>query len=57
MVRSEDFSWCHGPWIVTGDFNSIMAPDERVGAYVRLQELVSLRECMQTCGLQDMNGS
>ncbi|XP_048491463.1 uncharacterized protein LOC125492783 [Beta vulgaris subsp. vulgaris] len=45
------------PWLLCGDFNSIMSTEERIGAPVREVEMVDLADCMLTCGLQDIKAS
>ncbi|XP_056688453.1 uncharacterized protein [Spinacia oleracea] len=42
------------PWIVCGDFNCIMAAEERIGALVRSGEIVDICECMHFCGMEDV---
>ena len=42
------------PWMVVGDYNCVLFPDERVGSIVRQQETMRLQSCVQLCGLQDM---
>lgn len=44
-------------WIVLGDFNCLANLDERIWKTIRLQEVLPLRSCMQTCGLKDMKYS
>ena len=44
-------------WVVLGDFNCLANLDERIEQTVRLQEVLPLRSCMQTCGLKDMKYS
>lgn len=45
------------PWLLCGDFNSILNTDERIGALVREAEMVDLTNCMLACGLHDIKSS
>ncbi|XP_074301196.1 uncharacterized protein LOC141632554 [Silene latifolia] len=46
-----------GPWIVRGDFNSIMASDERIGgAPVTNAEVRPMLQTVQDCKLADLSG-
>ncbi|XP_056698226.1 uncharacterized protein [Spinacia oleracea] len=42
------------PWIVCGDFNCVMALDERIGAPVRHRDIVDVSNCMHACGMEDI---
>ncbi|XP_056685479.1 uncharacterized protein [Spinacia oleracea] len=44
----------HDPWVLCGDFNCVMALDERIGAPVRTSEITSMCDCMQYCGMEDV---
>lgn len=39
------------PWIVMGDFNSVLNLDERIGAPVRTSELQPFKDCVMQCKL------
>ncbi|KAL2893903.1 Histidinol dehydrogenase [Bienertia sinuspersici] len=41
-----------GAWMVMGDFNSMLHLDDRVGALVRLAEVMPMRDCIEHCRLQ-----
>ncbi|KAK9756123.1 hypothetical protein RND81_01G075200 [Saponaria officinalis] len=41
-------------WIVAGDFNNVFFPNERIGAPVRLPELLPFQRCVNACGLFDL---
>ncbi|XP_021853803.2 uncharacterized protein [Spinacia oleracea] len=43
-----------GPWILCGDFNCVMAVDERIGCPVRHAEIVDINNCMHLCGMEDV---
>ncbi|XP_056687882.1 uncharacterized protein [Spinacia oleracea] len=42
------------PWILCGDFNSVMAVDERIGAPVRQSDIVDISNCIHNCGMEDI---
>ncbi|XP_021835103.2 uncharacterized protein [Spinacia oleracea] len=42
------------PWIVCGDFNCVMALDQRIGALVRHRDIVDVSNCMHACGMEDI---
>ncbi|XP_021857639.1 uncharacterized protein [Spinacia oleracea] len=42
------------PWILCGDFNSVMAVDERIGAPVRQSDIVDISNCFHNCGMEDI---
>ncbi|XP_074265091.1 uncharacterized protein LOC141587507 [Silene latifolia] len=42
-----------GPWLVMGDFNNVLAMDERIGSEITVAELKGFQECVATCGLMD----
>lgn len=46
-----------GPWVMMGDFNCIMKPEERIGVAVRPQEIVDIQDCMLRCGMTDLNST
>ena len=43
-----------GPWVVMGDFNCLTGLDECTGHAVRLQEIIPLYSCIDSCGLHDL---
>ena len=47
----------HKAWIVLGDFNCLANLNERHGQPVCMNEILPLRSCMQTCGLDNMKYS
>lgn len=43
------------PWVCIGDFNEILAPNEKIGdAFHNLQQMKSFKEVIQRCGLVDV---
>lgn len=45
------------PWLLCGDFNSVMSTEERLGALVRESELHDIRVCMLDYGVTDIKCS
>ncbi|XP_074265760.1 uncharacterized protein LOC141588204 [Silene latifolia] len=43
-----------GPWAITGDFNCVMAANERVGGNVPSSEIEPFRDCVADCGVLDI---
>ncbi|XP_062119269.1 uncharacterized protein LOC133833020 [Humulus lupulus] len=46
-----------GPWIVMGDFNDILAKEERIGNRVRYKSSTDFIECVANCQLEDVKYS
>ena len=44
----------HDPWLICGDFNSVMNSDERIGSLVREHEITPMRDCIGECGVVDI---
>ncbi|XP_056695788.1 uncharacterized protein [Spinacia oleracea] len=42
------------PWILCGDFNCFMAPEERIGAPVKQCDIVDMYGCIHSCGMEDL---
>lgn len=42
-----------GSWLVCGDFNNPLSPDDRVGSPVRWSEIQGFQSCLDFCGLSD----
>lgn len=40
-----------------GDFNAICSMEERIGAPMRMSEVLPLRNCMRLCNLEDIKSS
>jgi len=51
--------WCpSSPWIVLGDFNSILSQDDKHnGEHVSNYEVSDFRECCADLGLADLNAT
>ncbi|KAK9723927.1 hypothetical protein RND81_05G034900 [Saponaria officinalis] len=41
------------PWMWCGDFNSVLGPEELIGAPVQLSEIRPFRECVKYCEVAD----
>ncbi|XP_062075390.1 uncharacterized protein LOC133779445 [Humulus lupulus] len=46
-----------GPWIVMGDFNDILAKEERIGNRVRYKTSTDFIDCVANCQLEDVKYS
>ncbi|XP_062105698.1 uncharacterized protein LOC133817249 [Humulus lupulus] len=46
-----------GPWIVMGDFNDILAKEERIGNRVRYKTSTDFTDCVANCQLEDVKYS
>ncbi|XP_062074858.1 uncharacterized protein LOC133778853 [Humulus lupulus] len=46
-----------GPWIVMGDFNDILAKEERIGNRVRYNTSTDFIDCVANCKLEDVKYS
>ncbi|KAK9697189.1 hypothetical protein RND81_08G020100 [Saponaria officinalis] len=44
---------CSAPWIVWGDFNNVLYPNERIGSDVSWSEIREFRQCLHTTDLHD----
>ncbi|XP_074314470.1 uncharacterized protein LOC141649687 [Silene latifolia] len=44
----------NGPWVVMGDFNSVLAMDERIGSEISSAEMRDFQECVDVCGIGDI---
>ncbi|XP_062104389.1 uncharacterized protein LOC133815585 [Humulus lupulus] len=62
-VRGRDVLWADlklissnqvNPWILMGDFNSIMRPDERIRARKLATDYKTLRDFVDFCGIMDI---
>ncbi|XP_074314393.1 uncharacterized protein LOC141649604 [Silene latifolia] len=43
-----------GPWVVMGDFNNVLARNERIGSEVSTAEVRDFQNCVDVCGLTDI---
>ncbi|KAK9705663.1 hypothetical protein RND81_07G074400 [Saponaria officinalis] len=46
-----------GPWVWCGDFNCVLASDERIGQLVQLVEIHDFADCVHTCGMFDIKAT
>ncbi|KAK9704967.1 hypothetical protein RND81_07G023700 [Saponaria officinalis] len=44
---------CLEPWVVWGDFNNVLFPNERMGSVVSWAEIRDFQECLNTSNLHD----
>ncbi|XP_074277385.1 uncharacterized protein LOC141601023 [Silene latifolia] len=44
----------NGPWVVMGDFNNVLAMNERIGYVVTNAEMSDFQACVDNCGLGDI---
>lgn len=42
------------PWVVLGDFNVVLNFDERIGSFVRLNEVEDFSDCVEMCALAEI---
>ncbi|XP_074291050.1 uncharacterized protein LOC141617806 [Silene latifolia] len=47
-------SLINGPWIVCGDFNTVLSPCERLGGQSTDEEIADFQECVDCCNLVDI---
>lgn len=45
------------PWTILGDFKAILNIEDRIGAPVRLNGVIPMRNCMTACSLFDMKST
>ena len=45
------------PWLVMGDFNDILMEEDRIGARARSKPGIEFRNCVEQCGLEDIQYS
>ncbi|XP_074298039.1 uncharacterized protein LOC141628844 [Silene latifolia] len=43
-----------GLWVVMGDFNSVLAMDERIGSEISVAEMRDFQDCVDDCGIRDI---
>ncbi|XP_074302949.1 uncharacterized protein LOC141637289 [Silene latifolia] len=47
-------SLINGPWIVCGDFNTVLSPCERLGGLSTDEEIADFQDCVDCCNLVDI---
>ncbi|XP_074292180.1 uncharacterized protein LOC141619046 [Silene latifolia] len=50
-------SFCTGPWALAGDFNIVLNPEERLGGQTRDEDMDEFVDCMNTCGMIDIQAT
>ncbi|XP_074300068.1 uncharacterized protein LOC141631273 [Silene latifolia] len=43
-----------GAWLIGGDFNNVLFPNERIGANITSAEMAPFQRCVQACGVEDI---
>ncbi|XP_074298631.1 uncharacterized protein LOC141629549 [Silene latifolia] len=43
-----------GAWLIGGDFNNVLFPNERVGSQITSAEITPFRDCVHYCGVEDL---
>ncbi|XP_074283278.1 uncharacterized protein LOC141607831 [Silene latifolia] len=53
--RLQDMSGhIHSPWLICGDFNTVLAPSERLGGSTTEEEMEDFQNCLDVCHMVDM---
>ncbi|XP_074265375.1 uncharacterized protein LOC141587805 [Silene latifolia] len=42
-----------GPWVICGDFNTVLVPSERLGGNSTYEEMDDFQQCVAECGVTD----
>ncbi|XP_074266756.1 uncharacterized protein LOC141590039 [Silene latifolia] len=42
-----------GPWVICGDFNTVLVPSERLGGKSTFEEMDDFQQCVNECGVTD----
>ncbi|XP_074292495.1 uncharacterized protein LOC141619376 [Silene latifolia] len=50
----QDSGQCGGAWALAGDFNTVIDPNERLGANTRQADMDEFLDCIATCGVTDI---
>ncbi|XP_074316942.1 uncharacterized protein LOC141653160 [Silene latifolia] len=48
---------CQGPWALTGDFNTVINPAERLGGNTKQCDMDEFIECLAHCGMTDITAT
>lgn len=46
-----------GPWLLGGDFNTILNAEDKIGHNRHNNEITPFRDCLNKCGLEDIKFS
>ncbi|XP_074301391.1 uncharacterized protein LOC141632776 [Silene latifolia] len=53
--RLQDMSGhIHSPWLICGDFNTVLAPSERLGGSTTKEEMEDFQNCLDVCHMVDI---
>ncbi|XP_074315500.1 uncharacterized protein LOC141651700 [Silene latifolia] len=47
----------HGPWVMAGDFNMVISPDERMGGNTKQEDMDDFIDCITTCRMTDIHAT
>ncbi|XP_074314191.1 uncharacterized protein LOC141649398 [Silene latifolia] len=47
----------NGPWVMAGDFNTVISPDERMGGNTKQEDMDDFIDCITTCGMNDIHAT
>ncbi|XP_074305058.1 uncharacterized protein LOC141639988 [Silene latifolia] len=47
----------NGPWVMVGDFNTVISPDERMGGNTKQEDMDDFIDCITTCGMTDIHAT
>ncbi|XP_074283121.1 uncharacterized protein LOC141607666 [Silene latifolia] len=45
------------PWAIAGDFNTVISPDERLGAATKQEDMETFVDCISDCGMTDIHAT
>ncbi|XP_074318879.1 uncharacterized protein LOC141655711 [Silene latifolia] len=48
---------CDMPWALAGDFNTVISPEERLGAATKQEDMDTFNDCLSACGMMDITAT